>query len=280
MMSLNRNKQDGQPWLSVVTGGASGIGLACVQALLARGDRVVVLDLAGKDQQLGDLASSVIFHACDVSDEQSVRAVAASVAERLGPVGNLVNSAGIIQQRSSPEALDLAVWDKIVSVDQRGTYLCCVAFGGQMARSGGGSIVNIASITGSRSVPLHAYAPAKAAVISMSQCLAAEWGRSGVRVNSVSPGYTLTPALQDAIDKGDRDPADLIRTTALGRMVYPQEIADAVEFLTSSRASAITGIDLPVDAGWLAGTPWLTYGGMPDARTDAGSSAKNLQEDR
>src|SRR5690606_19490469 len=150
----------------------------------------------GKDGQLGELAASVTFVACDVSDEQSVRKVAASVAGHHGPVRSLVNSAGIIQQRSSPETMDQAVWDKIVSVDQRGTYLCCVAFGGQMARNGGGSIVNIASITGSRSVPLHAYAPAKAAVISMSQCLAAEWGRSGVRVNSVSPGYTLTPALQ------------------------------------------------------------------------------------
>ncbi|NYT84854.1 SDR family NAD(P)-dependent oxidoreductase [Pollutimonas harenae] len=278
MTTLHKSEQGMQAMLSVVTGGASGIGLACVQKLLARGDRVIVLDLPGKESQLGDLADSVIFQACDVSDEQTVRAVAASVAENHGPVRSLVNSAGIIQQRSSPEALDQAVWDKIVSVDQRGTYLCCVAFGGQMARSGGGSIVNIASITGSRSVPLHAYAPAKAAVISMSQCLAAEWGRSGVRVNSVSPGYTLTPALQDAIDKGDRDPADLIRTTALGRMVSPQEIADAVDFLTSGRASAITGIDLPVDAGWLVGTPWMTYGGMPDARGVESGSAKSGQE--
>ncbi|MGB6103130.1 MAG: SDR family oxidoreductase [Pusillimonas sp.] len=276
MTNENQAVPRAQAVLSVVTGGASGIGLACVRQLLARGDRVAVLDLPGKDEHLGDFADSVAFYACDVSDEHSVQAVAEKVADELGPVRNLVNSAGIIQQRSSPEALDMAIWDRVVAVDQRGTYLCCVAFGGRMARNGGGSIVNIASITGSRSVPLHAYAPAKAAVISISQCLAAEWGRSGVRVNSVSPGYTVTPALQDAIDKGDRDPADLTRTTALGRMVRPQEIADAVDFLTSDRASAITGIDLPVDAGWFVGTPWTTYGGVPDARGGAGSSGTEL----
>src|SRR5690606_7036950 len=132
MTTLHTTEQGGQGPLSVVTGGASGIGLACVEQLLARGDRVVVLDLPGKDGQLGELAASVTFVACDVSDEQSVRKVAASVAGHHGPVRSLVNSAGIIQQRSSPETMDQAVWDKIVSVDQRGTYLCCVAFGGQM----------------------------------------------------------------------------------------------------------------------------------------------------
>lgn len=273
-------EQGGQP-LTVVTGGASGIGQACVRRLLARGDRVAVLDLPGMEDRLGELKASVSFYACDVSDEVAVHAVAERVRNELGHVRHLVNSAGIIQQRSTPEMLDQALWDKVVTVDQRGTYLCCVAFGGAMARQGGGSIVNIASITGSRSVPLHAYAPAKAAVISITQCLAAEWGRSGLRVNSVSPGYTLTPALQEAIDRGDRDPTDLMRVTALGRMVKTEEVADAVEFLTSNRASAITGIDLPVDAGWLAGTPWTTYGGVPEARApgDQGpaAAAKGVQ---
>jgi len=267
--------QGGEPVLTVVTGGASGIGLACVRRLLARGDRVAVLDLPGMQARMGELGASVSFYVCDVSDEASVRAVAERVTNELGAVRNLVNSAGIIQQRSAPESLDQALWDKVVTVDQRGTYLCCVAFGGRMARQGGGSIVNIASITGSRSVPLHAYAPAKAAVISISQCLAAEWGRSGVRVNSVSPGYTLTPALQEAIDRGDRDPADLTRVTALGRMVKTEEVADAVEFLSSGRASAITGIDLPVDAGWLVGAPWTTYGGVPEARAGDGGAASS-----
>jgi len=157
-------------------------------------------------------------------------------------------------------------WDKVIEVDQRGTYLTCAVFGARMAERGVGAIVNIASVTGWRSVPLHAYAPAKAAVISMTACLAAEWGRSGVRVNAISPGYTITEALQAAIDRGDRDPADLTLQAALGRMVTPDEIADSAGFLLSKAASAITGINLPVDAGWLAGANWMTYGGLPASK--------------
>lgn len=252
--------------LSVVTGGSSGIGLACARFLAERGDRVVVLDLPSAQQPNELVRLGVSFHGCDVSDETAVRAAVEVIEGRYGPVSALVNSAGIIQPRLQPESLDMQTWDKVIAVDQRGTYLTCAVFGARMAARGHGSIVNIASITGSRSVPLHAYAPAKAAVISITQCLAAEWGRSGVRVNSVSPGYTLTPALQAAIDRGDRNPDDLTRPTAMGRMVKPEEVAAAVGFLTSSASSAITGIDLPVDAGWLVGSTWQTYGGVPETR--------------
>lgn len=252
--------------ISVVTGGASGIGLACTRNLVDRGDRVVVLDLPGWAIP-DDLARACVRQFdCDVSDERAVKLAVDTIEKECGPVSALVNSAGIIQPRLQPELLDMQTWDKVIAVDQRGTYLTCAMFGARMAARGHGSIVNIASITGSRSVPLHAYAPAKAAVISITQCLAAEWGRSGVRVNSVSPGYTLTPALQAAIDRGDRNPDDLTRPTAMGRLVKAEEVAAVVGFLTSSASSAVTGIDLPVDAGWLVGTPWQTYGGVPEAR--------------
>lgn len=252
--------------VSVVTGGASGIGLACARLLLERGERVVVLDLPSARVPDGLREAGVRVVPCDVADEQAIRLAAETIEAGHGPVAALVNSAGIIQARLQPEQMDMQTWDRVIAVDQRGTYLCCAIFGARMAQRGHGSIVNIASITGARSVPLHAYAPAKAAVISITQCLAGEWGRSGVRVNSVSPGYTLTPALQGAIDRGERNVEDLTRPTALGRMVRPEEVAAAVGFLTSPAASAITGIDVPVDAGWLVGTSWQTYGGVPAAR--------------
>jgi NAD(P)-dependent dehydrogenase (short-subunit alcohol dehydrogenase family) len=253
--------------VSVVTGGSSGIGAACVKHLAARGDHVVVLDLSGTWHAGRADPALVHFYECDVTEEQMLREVAALIEERHGEVTALVNSAGVLQQRLPPEQLAMLDWDRVVAVDQRGTYLACVVFGERMARRGHGAIVNIASITGSRSVPLHAYAPAKAAVISLTQCLAAEWGRSGVRLNSISPGYTLTEALQAAIDRGDRNPEDLASQAALGRMVRPDEVADAVGFLLSSASAAITGVDLPVDAGWLAGSTWQTYGGVPPARS-------------
>jgi NAD(P)-dependent dehydrogenase (short-subunit alcohol dehydrogenase family) len=159
----------------------------------------------------------------------------------------------------------MSIWDEVVRVDQRGTYVASLVFGARMVARRRGSIVNIASVAGMRSMPLHAYAPAKAAVIAMTECLAAEWGPAQVRVNSVSPGYTRTPALQVAIDKGERDVSALERNAALGRLVSPAEIANAVAFLASADAAAITGANLPVDCGWLVAGSWHTYGGLRES---------------
>ena len=156
----------------------------------------------------------------------------------------------------------MKVWDNVISVDQRGTYLASVVFGKRMATRRNGSIVNIASIVASRSAPLHAYAPAKAAVVSITECLAAEWGPAGIRVNAVSPGHTRTPALQAAIDEGERDVATLESNNALGRMVETVEVARAVAFLAGPDAAAITGANLPVDCGWLVTGSWHSYGGL------------------
>jgi len=255
-----------QQRVTVVTGGSSGIGAACVEHMVKLGDKVISLDLPGTWSEDANKALGVTSYPCDVTDEAGLRAIASAIESSHGPVGALINSAGILQQRLSPENLPMSTWDKVIAVDQRGTYLACVVFGARMAELGRGAIVNIASITGWRSVPLHAYAPAKAAVISITECLAAEWGRSGVRINAISPGYTLTPAMQAAIDRGDRDPAELNAQAAMGRLVMPDEVADAAGFLLSNAAKAITGINLPVDAGWLAGSTWQTYGGVPGAR--------------
>jgi len=250
--------------VAVVTGGASGIGAACCRDLAVAGHTVVVLDrdLPKAEALAREIGGHALFG--DVGDEAGLKAVAAKIEAEIGPVEVLVNSAGVLQQPLRPAELPMSVWDHVVHIDQRGTYLGCVAFSGPMLQRRRGAIVNIASIVGSRSAALHAYAPAKAAVIQITRCLAAEWGPAGLRVNSVSPGYTRTPALQDAIDKGERDTRNLVGSAPLGRMVEPEEIAKAVSFLASPAASAITGIDLPVDCGWLAGTSWHSYGGFRD----------------
>jgi len=248
--------------IAVVTGGGSGIGAACCQELARHGWKVVVADI--DEISAARVAGEVSGIACrvDVGDDASVEALARRIESEVGPADALVNSAGVIQVPRPPEELALGDWDHVVRVDQRGTYLACVAFGHRMAQRGGGAIVNIASIAGMRSMPLHSYSPAKAAVLAMTECLAAEWGRAGVRVNAVSPGYTRTPALQAAIDRGQRDVTALRENSAFGRLVEPAEVARAVAFLLSGDASAITGINLPVDAGWLVATSWHTYGGV------------------
>jgi NAD(P)-dependent dehydrogenase (short-subunit alcohol dehydrogenase family) len=222
------------------------------------------MDLAASASNCDPLAKG--FVACDVTDEAALKDSLAHIEDAYGSVSCLVNSAGILQHRLTPDQLTMREWEQVLNVDFRGTYLCCSIFGHAMVQRKHGAIVNLASIAGMRSNPLHAYAPAKAAVISMTAGLAAEWGRTGVRVNAVSPGYTRTEALQAAIDRGDRDPKDLMSQAAMGRLVEPHEVAVAVAFLLSPEATAITGINLPVDAGWLAGSTWQTYGGVPPAQ--------------
>ena len=253
---------EGSAGVAVVTGGASGIGAACCRVLASRGARVAVLarDAARARDVAEEVGGTALI--ADVGDEASIEAAAAEIEANFGPVEILVNSAGIIQLPQRPTELSMERYDQIVNIDQRGTYLACVVFARRMLPRRRGSIVNIASIAGMRALPLHAYSPAKAAVISMTGCLAAEWGPAGIRVNAVSPGYTRTPALQSAIDRGERDVSLLERNSALGRLVDPDEIAKAVAFLVSAEASAITGINLPVDCGWLAAAPWTTYGGL------------------
>jgi NAD(P)-dependent dehydrogenase (short-subunit alcohol dehydrogenase family) len=135
-----------------------------------------------------------------------------------------------------------------------------------MAKRGHGSIVTIASIAGHRAWPTHSYAASKAAVLSLTRGLAVEWGRSGVRVNSISPGFTLTPRLKELIKARNWDVSTVAAQSALGRWVEPVEIAEAAAFLVSDKASGITGVDLPVDTGWLGGINWLSFNGAPPPR--------------
>lgn len=247
---------------AVVTGGASGIGEACCRELSSAGAEVLVLD---RDLDRAAVVAKEIrgqAFSCDVGDELNMKSCATRIEAEIGPVDILINSAGIFQDPQRPSELSMAKYDDVVRIDQRGTYVACVAFGMFMVARRNGSIVNIASVTGMRSVPLHAYAPAKAAVISMTECLAAEWGPAQVRVNAVCPGYTRTPALRAAIERGQRDPSMMTSNAAFGRLVEPEEVARAVAFLASPMASAITGVSLPVDCGWLVAPAWRTYGGL------------------
>lgn len=251
-----------QDKIIAVTGGASGIGEACARLLVERGAQVAVMDidLAGATQVATEIDGSAFE--LDVTSEQSVEAAIAAVEHRLGPIAGAITSAGVVQAPLRPEELTMELYDRIVAVNQRGTYLCLRGFAQYMLPRRLGSLVTISSIVSRRSVPLHAYAPSKAAVTNMTIALAAEWGRAGIRVNAIEPGYTRTPALQDQIDKGLRNIALMDDNSALGRMVEPEEIAKAAGFLLSQEASAITGISLAVDAGFYCAGSWAPYGGV------------------
>ena len=236
--------------VSVVTGGASGIGAACVRELADAGDLVVVADRDIAKAQAVAAEFGGRAYAVDVGDEQGVEACAAAIERECGPVDVLVNSAGIIQVPVRPHDLPMTAWDDVVRVDQRGTYVACVAFARGMIARRRGSIVNIASIAGMRSMPLHAYAPAKAAVIAITECLAAEWGPCAVRVNAVSPGVIDTPIRAAMPEEARRDM--LAKTAAalpVGRVGAAEDIARQIlSFMANGFA---TGSIVYIDGGAL-----------------------------
>lgn len=247
----------------IVTGAASGIGEACARSLAECGYRVLLVDKESQPtKDIADQVGGVSFQ-LDITEEQAVRDLLQTVKERWGIPTGLVTSAGITHNPASPEDMSLEEWQTVMTVDVQGTWLPAKVFGEAMAKSGGGNIVTVSSVAGLRSTPLHAYGPAKAAVIQITENLATQWGRSGVRVNGVAPGYTLTPLLETRIQAGHRDPRRMKENSALGRLVTREEVAATVEFLLSEKASAITGVTIPVDAGWLTMPPWSTYQDMP-----------------
>ena len=160
--------------------------------------------------------------------------------------------------------MDMDAHDRMWQVNYHGTVHTCRAFGKQMIARKQGAIVTLGSINSYLPLPLPAYNPGKAAIQRLTQLLAVELGRHGIRVNSVAPTYVMTPPLRAKVESGHRDLAKIMSVHALDRLPEPGDIANAIAFLCSDQASSITGILLPVDAGWLSAVSYKTYaGGVP-----------------
>ncbi|NHA69818.1 SDR family oxidoreductase [Phycicoccus flavus] len=239
--------------VAVVTGGARGIGLAVVAAVAARGVHVLCLDHPSADRSAfdavcADAGVSGELVGVDVRDQAAVRTAVSSAGD-LGRVSYAVNCAGVDALEPSA-GVDAASWSRVLDVDLDGVMFACQAEHAVMA--GGGSIVNIASMSGhvvNRGVTHAAYSAAKAGVIQLSKALAVEWAPEGLRVNSVSPGYTMTAMTRDNPPEVNAAFAD---QTPMARLAEVEEIAEPVVFLLGGRASFVTGTDLLVDGGFTA----------------------------
>ena len=255
--------------VAVITGGSSGIGAATARLFASRGYTVAILDInQERGQKMADAISSDVgsahFFACDVADAQSVDDAAARVERDLGRAEILVTSAGLIPNAESVMDMDLDAHDRMWRVNYFGTIHACRSFGRQMIELKRGAIVTIGSINSLAPMPLPAYNPGKLAVARLTQLLAVELGRHGIRVNSVGPTYVMTETLQSRVDAGQRDLNKIMAVHALDSLPAPDDIALAIGFLCSAEARTITGILLPVDSGWHASVSYKTYaGGVP-----------------
>jgi NAD(P)-dependent dehydrogenase (short-subunit alcohol dehydrogenase family) len=255
--------------LAVVTGGASGIGEATARRLAADGYAIAIVDM--NKERGGEVVASLAkegttakFFACDVANAADVDRVAAEVEKALGPARALVTSAALIPNTEGIMDMDMAAHDRMWQVNYHGTVHTCRAFGRQMIAQKRGAIVTLGSINSYLPLPLPAYNPGKAAIQRLTQLLAVELGRHGIRVNSVAPTYVMTPPLRAKVESGHRDLGKIMSVHALDRLPEPVDIANAIAFLCSDQAAAITGILLPVDAGWLSAVSYKTYaGGVP-----------------
>lgn len=263
--------------VAVVTGGGSGIGQAVVTRLAEHGAVVEFADVsaegaAGTEGDLRRRGLRVRGHVVDVSDADQVAAFTRRVAGSHPSVGALVNSAGI-QRYGTVETTSLQTWDEVFAVNVRSMYLLARHVIPLM-RPGGGAIVNICSVQAvatQRNVV--AYTASKGAVAAMTRAMAVDHAHEGIRVNAVLPGSVETPMLRaSARDIAPQDPDRVIREWGsghpLGRVGQPCEIADACVFLVSELSSFVTGAELRVDGGLLAGVELSAPGGECSAEPD------------
>ncbi len=245
--------------VAIVTGGASGFGRATVEHFEREGARVVVVDLdeaRGRDvvAALGDTARLVVG---DVSAAATASDAVATAVDQFGRLDVLVNNAGIVQgdDRDTWNTTE-DKWDQVLQVNLRSVFVCSKAAIPVMLESGGGSIVNVASIAASVCTGGAAYAASKGAILSYTRHTARELARRGVRMNAVSPGFMRTPMTtgeREGLDEAAQEEriAGFASHLPMKRMGAMDDIADAILFLASDEASYITGQELIVDGGYV-----------------------------
>ncbi|MGU3437656.1 SDR family NAD(P)-dependent oxidoreductase [Actinomycetes bacterium M1A6_2h] len=241
-----------------VTGGSAGMGASTVRGFAEAGSAVAIVDLDGDAaQKLADELTANGFRAlalqCDVSDEDQVAAAVQATVDQFGSLDMAFNNAGIMLPPVDSADETGEAFDKIVGVNLRGVWASTKYELVQMRKQGSGSIVNCSSLGGLVGGDGRAtYHATKHGVIGATKSNALQYGKHGVRVNSVCPGTISTPMVDRMIAGGELDPETAASGVPLGRLGRPEEVAAAVLWLCSDAASYVTGVALPVDAGYTA----------------------------
>ena len=244
---------------AIVTGAASGIGWASVVRFLEEGADVAVFDLQ-KEKAIelinslpDDLQHKTSYHHCDVADENSIANAVGEAAKKLGSITLLVNCAAAQTPAHTVEHLPLDEWTRAFAVNVTGSFLTSKYAIPFMRNAGGGSIINIASQLGSVAMPgFSAYCATKGAILQLTKTMALDHADDNIRVNSVSPGATLTERLRTRFGSDEGAFDALGSGYPMRRLAQAEEIANGIVYLASTEASFVTGTDLVIDGGYLA----------------------------
>jgi NAD(P)-dependent dehydrogenase (short-subunit alcohol dehydrogenase family) len=239
--------------VAFVTGAASGIGRATAVAFATEGARVAILDLTEKAlsetaEAVRNAGAQVLTIACDVSKPEQVEAAIRQVIETFGRLDIAFNNAGVENKAAPVAEIELNEWDRILDINLRGTFVCMKHELAQMVRQGSGVIVNTSSGAGVRGVAGGAsYAASKHAIIGLTKSAALDYAKQNIRVNAILPGNIETP-MMDRFTSGDIQKA--IDLEPIGRLGRPEEIADAVLWMSADLGGFVTGAAISVDGGW------------------------------
>lgn len=240
--------------ISIVTGGASGIGEATVRQFVKEGSKVVIADIDKEKgeklkKELTSSGADVLFVKTNVTDESQVENLISKTVEKHGRLDVLFNNAGIVNHALIHE-MEFDEWRKAMSLNIDGAFLIAKHSVKQMLKNGGGNIVNTSSMNGHVAITEQApYNASKHAVIGLTQSLSIEYALENIRANAVCPGYVDTPHL-DFLSQEEKDKIGALHP--IGRLAQPEEIAKAVVFLASEDSSFVTGTSLLVDGGYTA----------------------------
>lgn len=236
--------------VAVVTGGASGIGLATTKKLLSEGANVVILDLKMDEEIINSLGENVLYLKCDVSNEENVKNCIEEIIKKFDHIDYLVANAGIGGSASKPHEVSMDEWNKVISVNQTGIFLLNKYVINEMLKSGKGAVVNTSSMYGLvGSTTSFAYSASKGAINQMTRSLALTYARENIRVNAIAPGYVDTPILSMVPDNIKEAMGTEL---PIGRLGKDTEIANLICYLLSDDASFITGAIIPIDGGFTA----------------------------
>jgi NAD(P)-dependent dehydrogenase (short-subunit alcohol dehydrogenase family) len=241
--------------VAIITGAASGIGLACARRYAQEGATVVGIDRNSSADwpSVEAITANSRFHQVDVTDGAAQRSVVAQTVKEFGSIDILLTAAGV-GDGGPVGMLEEETWDRVVNINMKGTFLSIKAVIDTMTAQRSGSIITIASVEGLNGTEGgSAYNASKGGVVLLSKNVAIDYGRMGIRCNAICPGFIDTPLLNEVMDLMPDFKKDVIRETKVGRLGKPEEIAGAAFFLASDDSSYVTGHTLVVDGGYTAG---------------------------